>query len=58
MSETELIDYVAIRLRSFTTRQFLRSVAAQYFEIPISLSDGDALRVLRLAIEKVEEDIG
>ena len=47
MSETELIDYVAIRLRSFTTRQFLRSVAAQYFEIPVSMSDGAALRVLR-----------
>jgi len=55
--EKILVERVTRRLRSFTTRLFLRDVAKQYFEIPMMLTDAEALRILGKAIKAVEGEI-
>ena len=52
--EAQLVARVVKKLRSFTTVQMLRMSAAQYFGIPMNLSDEDALRVFRKALAEVE----
>lgn len=55
--ENALVSVVAMRLKSFTVRAMIRQVAAQYFMIPEDLSDREAVRVLRLALEQVEDEL-
>ncbi len=54
VQEEELVNTVVQRLRSFSTRQMLRMSAWQYFQIPMDLSDEDALRVFRRALHRAE----
>lgn len=55
--ERRLVRMAALRLKSFTMRQALRLYAHTYLGIPLELSDSDALRVFRLAMEDVEGKI-
>lgn len=55
--EEDLVNRIADRLRSFTARLVMRQIAEQHFDIPVILSDADALRILARAIEMVDGEI-
>ena len=57
VDEKSLVFVVSQRLRSFTVRAMIRNLASQYFMIPEDLSDREAVRVLRLALEQVEDEL-
>ena len=57
MMSDEAVRRVAFRLKSFTLRALFREAAAKWLEIPLELSDRDALLLLAAAIEEVSDQI-